>query len=109
MPKANKKKKPKAVTVSVVPLPGGEIGTHEIQEAADTLGVPGVDLEQVLEMVSLIHDEAVSRRLPPPLLINALTTVMADVLKRCLPKEEQPAIVSEVFDSLWQTLGLPRA
>ena len=84
MPKANKKKKPKAVTVSVVPLPGGAFGTQEIQKA-------------------------VSRRLPPPLLINALTTVMADVLKRCLPKEEQPAIVSEVFDSLWKTLGLPRA
>ena len=109
MPKANKKKKPKAVTVSVVPLPGGEIGTHEIQEAAATLGVPVVDLEQVLEIVALFHAEAGRRRLPPPLLINALTTVMADVLKRCLPKEEQPAIVSEVFDSLWQTLGLPRA
>jgi len=101
MPKANKDEKV-FVTVPIAPT------EDELTELAGQLGRTTEELRRMVDLCDFMADEFERRETHPSEALNALVSIAAIAISKA-PKQLQPDLVQRVFETLWESAGLPRA
>ena len=91
----------------IVSLPPEGATDEDIEAAAKALGISPEKLTRLLEFVSGMESAAAQAGLTGPELVNACVTLVASTLKAVCPPDQQGDVLSGIFQTLWNHLGLP--
>ena len=101
MPKANKDEKV-FVTVPIAPT------EEELIKLAGQLGRTTEELRRMVDLCDFLADEFERRETHPSDALNALVSIAAIAISKA-PKPLQADLCQRVFETLWESAGLPRA